>query len=129
MTPLEPPKPLVPLAFEELLLGLLLIAGGLWLGAWGNALGWVSSLGAALLMLVKLRNVSTRLDEAGVSQLTWRGRVRLPWNDVSAVQRRPLSWTLAGGGRRVVVSVEEFADSAAARTYIEAHLPATLRAP
>jgi hypothetical protein len=108
-------------------LGFLVIAGGLWLGAIGNSLGIFSVLGASILILFKIRNVSTRVTAAGVSQLTLRGRVHLSWNEVTQVTRTPLALTLTGAKRRVVVSVEEFADSAATVAYIESHLPANLR--
>jgi hypothetical protein len=97
------------------------------LAAHGNSTGIYSAFGATVLMLLKLRNVSTRVSEAGVSQLTLRGRVHLSWNEVTQVTRAPLSLTLAGAKRRVVVSVEEFADSAAAISYVESHLPSNLR--
>lgn len=127
MTPPDPPKLVYPLAFEGLIFGFMVIACGLWLGALGNPLGMVSVFGALVLVLFKIRNVSTRVTEAGVSQLTWRGRVHLSWNEVTHVTRSPLSFTLAGAERRVVVSVEEFADSAAAISYMESHLPPNLR--
>ncbi len=127
MTPPDPPKLIYPLAFEAIIWGLLVIACGIWLGAIGNYLGVVSFFGASVLILFKIRNVSTRVTEAGVSQLTWRGRIHLSWNEVTQVTRRPLSFTLAGAKRRVVVSVEEFADSAAAISYMESHLPSNLR--
>jgi hypothetical protein len=107
--------------------GFLLITSGLWLAALGNSTGIYSAFGATILILLKVRNVSTRVTEAGVSQLTLRGRVHLSWNEVTQVTRAPLSWTLAGAKRRVVVSVEEFADSAAAMAYMESHIPSNLR--
>jgi len=125
--PLDPPKIIFPLGFEGLILGFLLIAGCLWLRALGNPLAIFSTIGAAFLILLKIRNLSTRVTEAGVSQLTLRGRVHLSWNEVTQVTRRPLSFTLAGNKRRVVVSVEEFADSAAAISYMESHIPENLR--
>jgi len=122
VTPANPPKLIYSLAFGSLMLGILLIAGGLWLVALGNFTGIYSVFGATVLILLKLRNVSTRVTEAGVSQLTLRGRVHLSWNEVTQVTRTPLSFTLAGAKRRVVVSVEEFADSAAAISYMESHI-------
>jgi hypothetical protein len=127
VTPPDPPKLIYSLAFGPLILGFLLIAGGLWLLALGNSSGLYSVFGATVLILLKLRNVSTRVSEAGVSQLTLRGRVHLSWNEVTQVTRQPLSLTLAGAKRRVVVSVEEFADSAAAIYYMESHIPSNLR--
>jgi len=127
VTPAETPKLIYPLAFEALILGFLVIAGGLWLGAMGNAYGIFSIFGASVLILLKIRNVSTRVTEEGVSQLTFRGRVHLSWSEVTQVTRTPLSFTLAGAERRLVVSVEEFADSAAAISYMESHLPSKLR--
>ena len=127
VSPPEPPKLIYPLAFEGLILGFLVIVGGLWLGAIGNAYGIFSIFGASVLVLLKIRNISTRVTEAGVSQLTLRGRVHLSWSEVTQVTRSPLSFTLAGTKRRLVVSVEEFADSAATISYMESHLPSKLR--
>lgn len=124
---LAPPKPIYSLAVGPLTVGFLLITSGLWLAALGNSTGIYSAFGATILILLKVRNVSTRVTEAGVSQLTLRGRVHLSWNEVTQVTRAPLSWTLAGAKRRVVVSVEEFADSAAAMAYMESHIPSNLR--
>jgi len=78
-------------------------------------------------MLLKIRSVSTRVTEMGVSQLTLRGRVHLSWNEVTRVTRAPLSVTLVGSNRRMVVSLEEFADSAAVISYVESHIPSNLR--
>jgi hypothetical protein len=127
VAPVDPPKLMYSLAFETLILGFLLVAGGLWLGALGNAMGIVSVCGASVLMMLKIRNVSTRVTEAGVSQLTLRGRLHLSWNEVTQVTRAPLSLTLASAKGRVVVSVEEFADSAAVISYVESHIPANIR--
>jgi hypothetical protein len=123
----DPPKLIYSLAFGMLTLCLLLIASGLWLVAIGNSGGLYSVFGGTALMLLKLRNVSTRVTETGVSQLTLRGRVHLSWTEVTQVTRAPLSLTLAGAKRRVVVSLEEFADSAAAISYVESHIPSNLR--
>jgi protein-L-isoaspartate O-methyltransferase len=127
MTPPDPPKLIYPLAFGPLILGFSLIAGGLWLVALRNFAGLYSVFGATVMILLKLRTASTRVTEAGVSQLTLRGRVHLSWSEVTQVTRAPLSLTLAAAKRRVVVSLEEFADSAAAISYIESHIPANLR--
>jgi hypothetical protein len=127
VTPLDPPKLVYPLAFGPLVLGFFLVAGGLWLVAHGNSSGMYSVFGATVLILLKLRNVSTRVTEAGVSQLTLRGRVYLSWNEITQVTRAPLSLTLAGAKKRVVVSVEEYADSAAAITYMESHILSNVR--
>ncbi len=127
MTPPDPPKPIYSLAFETLIFGSLVVAAGLWLGALGNFMGILAVGGAFVLILWKIRNVSTRVTEAGVSQLTLRGRVHLSWNEVTQVTRAPLSLTLASAKRRVVVSVEEFADSAAVISYMESHIPSNLR--
>jgi hypothetical protein len=107
--------------------GSLVVAAGIWLGALGNGMGIVSVCGACVLMLLKIRSVSTRVTEVGVSQLTLRGRVHLSWHEVTQVTRAPLSLTLVGTNRRVVVSLEEFADSAAVISYVESHIPSNLR--
>jgi hypothetical protein len=127
VTPPNPPKVIYSLAFETLIWGFLVVAGGLWLGALGNPMGILSICGASVLLTLKIRNVSTRVTEAGISQLTLRGRIHLSWNEVTQVTRAPLSLTLTSAKRRVVVSVEEFADSAAVISYVESHLPSNLR--
>jgi hypothetical protein len=125
--PLDPPKLIFPLALGSLIMGFLLIAAGLWLMTLGNSIGIYSVFGAAALIVLKLRNVSTRVTEEGVSQLSLRGRDHLSWNEVTQVARTPLSLTLVGANKRMVVSVEEFADSAGAKSYIESHIPSNLR--
>jgi hypothetical protein len=127
VTPPDAPKLINSLAFEALIFGSLAVAAGIWLGALGNGMGIVSVGGACVLMLLKIRSVSTRVTEMGVSQLTLRGRVHLSWNEVTRVTRAPLSVTLVGSNRRMVVSLEEFADSAAVISYVESHIPSNLR--
>ena len=126
VTPPDPPKLIYSLAFETLIFGSLVVVAGIWLGALGNGMGIVSVCGACVLMLLKIRSVSTRVTEVGVSQLTLRGRVHLSWHEVTQVTRAPLSLTLVGTNRRVVVSLEEFADSAAVISYVESHIPSNL---
>jgi hypothetical protein len=125
--PPDPPKPIYSLAFETLVFGSLVVAGGIWLGALGNSMGIVSVCGASVLIVLKIRSVSTRVTETGVSQLTLRGRIHLSWNEVTQVTRAPLSFTLVSTNRRVVVSLEEFADSAAVVAYMQSHIPSNLR--
>ncbi len=127
MIPPDPPKPIYSLAFETLVFGSLVVAGGIWLGALGNSMGIVSVCGASVLIVLKIRSVSTRVTETGVSQLTLRGRIHLSWNEVTQVTRAPLSFTLVSTNRRVVVSLEEFADSAAVVAYMQSHIPSNLR--
>ncbi len=127
MIPPDPPKPIYSLAFETLVFGSLMVAGGIWLGALGNSMGIVSVCGASVLIVLKIRSVSTRVTETGVSQLTLRGRIHLSWNEVTQVTRAPLSFTLVSTNRRVVVSLEEFADSAAVVAYMQSHIPSNLR--
>jgi hypothetical protein len=90
-------------------------------------MGIVSVCGASVLIVLKIRSVSTRVTETGVSQLTLRGRIHLSWNEVTQVTRAPLSFTLVSTNRRVVVSLEEFADSAAVVAYMQSHIPSNLR--
>ena len=96
VTPPDPPTLIYSLAFETLIFGSLVVAAGIWLGALGNGMGIVSVCGACVLMLLKIRSVSTRVTEVGVSQLTLRGRVHLSWHEVTRVTRAPLSLTLVG---------------------------------
>lgn len=126
MTPPDAPKQVYPLASTALISGSVMLAGGIFLAASGASLGVISAFGALLLTLRAIRTLSTRVTEAGVSQLSWRGRVHLPWTEVTQVTRTPLSLTLAGEKSRVVVSLEEFQDTAAAITYMESRLPSNL---
>jgi uncharacterized membrane protein len=81
VTPPDPPKLIYALAFETLILGFLVVVAGIWLGALGNGMGILSVCGACVLMILKIRSVSTRVTEVGVSQLTLRGRVHLSWHE------------------------------------------------
>ncbi len=56
VTPPDPPKLIYSLAFETLILGSLVIAGGIWLGALGNGMGILSVCGASVLILLKIRS-------------------------------------------------------------------------
>jgi hypothetical protein len=74
-----------------------------------------------------VRVLSTQVSSVGISQISWRGRVRLLWTDVTSVARAKRSIALKGVGGRVVVSLESFYDTQAAVRYLEAHLPRHLR--
>ena len=126
MTPSDAPKQVYALASASLISSFILIAGGLYLAARGQYFGIISAFGAAVLTLRAIRTLSTRVTDAGVSQASWGGRVHLSWNAVREVRRTPLSFTLMGDRRKVVVSVEEFQDTATAISYIESHLPSNL---
>jgi hypothetical protein len=84
-------------------------------------------LAALALCLFRIRILSTQVSAAGVSQLTWRGRIQLRWDEVMAVTRKPRSIVLAGAGGSVVVPIDSFHDTAAAVQFINSHLPAQLR--
>jgi len=121
--PSDAPKQVYPLASTSLIFSSILTVGGVVLAARGEASFLVPAFGALVLTLRAIRTLSTRLTEAGVSQWSWGGRIHLSWTEVTQVTRTPLSLTLIGDKRQVVVSVEEFQDTAAAISYIESHLP------
>ena len=116
------PKQVYGLAAASLISSCVLCAAGACLAVEGQGIGLISGFGALLLALRAIRTLSTRITAAGVSQLTWAGRVHLSWSEVTHVKRTPLSFTLTGGKTRVVVSVEELQDTAAAKSYIESRL-------
>ncbi len=123
----DAPKQVYPLASTSLIFSSILMASGVLLAVkTGQSLGLVSAFGALVLTLRAIRTLSTRVTEAGVSQLNWRGRVNLSWTEITRVTRTPLSLTLTADKKQVVVSVEEFQDTAAAIAYIESHLPSKL---
>lgn len=126
VTPSDAPKQVYPLASTALISSFILLAGGIVLAFNGQFLGIISAFGAFLLAFRAIRTLSTRVTEKGVSQLSWSGRVHLQWIEVTQITRRPLSLTLAGDKRQVMVSVEEFQDTAAAINYIESRLPSNL---
>lgn len=127
VTPSDAPKQVYPLASTALIFSSVLIVSGVFLTAsTGQFLSLYSVVGGLFLMLRAIRTLSTRVTEAGVSQLNWRGRVHLSWTEITRVTRTPLSFRLTGDKKRVVVSVEEFQDTAAAIAYIESHLPSDL---
>jgi len=126
VTPSDAPKQVYPLASTALLFGSILFAGNVFLATTGPSFIYVTAFCALVSTLRAIRTLSTRVTEAGVSQWNWRGHVHLPWTEVTEVTRTPLSLTLTGDKSRVVVSVEEFQDTAAAIAYIESHLPSNL---
>jgi hypothetical protein len=127
MRPSDAPRQVYPLASTALISGSILTAGNFLLAASGQRLGLFVGFGALALTLRAVRTLSTRVTETGVSQLHWGGRVQLSWSEVTQVTRTPRSFTLTGDERRVVVSVEEFQDTAAAISYIESHLRSNFR--
>jgi len=70
-----------------------------------------------------VRVLSTQVSSVGVSQLTWRGRIHLRWNDVTAIAKRKRSIVLTSTQGSVVVATESFYDTQAAIRYLDAHLP------
>jgi hypothetical protein len=124
--PSHAPKQVHALALSSLIFCCILLANGVYLAALRQPLGVISVFGAFVLMLRSIRILSTRITETEVSQLSWRGRLHMPWTEVTQVTRTPLSFTLTGDKRRIVISVEELQDTAAAIAYIESHLPTHL---
>jgi hypothetical protein len=124
--PSEAPKLVYPLASAELIFGVLQIPFSAFLAFTGQSLGIITAFGALVLTLHSIRTLSTRVSEAGASQLTWSGRIQLAWAEVTQVTRTVESFTLTGDKKRVVVPVEVFENTTATIAYIEAHLPAHL---
>jgi hypothetical protein len=124
--PSDAPKIVYPLAATALIFGVLQVPCSVFLAVKGESLGIITAFGALALTLQAIRTLSTRVTEAGASQLTWSGRVHLSWTEVTQVTRTPLSITLTGEKRKVVVPVEVFENTAAAISYIESHLPSHL---
>jgi hypothetical protein len=73
------------------------------------------------------RVLSTQMTAVGISQLTWRGRIQMRWEDVTAVTRRNRSLVLSGINGTVIVPTESFYDTQAAVDYLDSHLPKHLR--
>jgi hypothetical protein len=90
----------------------------------GRGVALVGAVCAIIFTLRAIQVASTRVTEAGISQLTWSGRLHLSWADVTVIKRNP--FTLSAQGRRMVVPVEAFENTAAAIEYIEARLPSSL---
>jgi len=127
VTPSAAPKQVYAFASTGLLTGVVLIAGNIFLARSGQSFAMLTAVLALFVTLRAIRTLSTRVTEAGVTQLTWTGPVHLAWTEVTEVARRRLSFTLTGAKGQVVVSLEEFQDTAAAITFIESHLPSNLR--
>lgn len=85
------------------------------------------AIGAIALGLIQIRVLSTRLNPDGVSQLTWRGRRHLRWDEIMTVTRKQRSITLRGAAGSVVVPIESFLDTANAVQFLNSHLPTQLR--
>jgi hypothetical protein len=86
-------------------------------------LGLLLVLFAAVRTFRDIRVASTRVSETGISQFTWRGRVHLSFADVIHMTRKPHMFALSGPECRVIVPVENFANTADAIRYIESRLP------
>ena len=84
-------------------------------------------LGGLGIGYIQARVLSTQLTSAGVSQLTWRGRMHLRWDEITTVTRKSRSITLADKRGSVIVPVESFYDTAAAIQFMDSHLPPELR--
>jgi hypothetical protein len=125
--PSDTPKLVYALASTQLIFGAVQIPFTAYLAASGQTLGIVTAFGALVLTLLAIRTLTTRVTEAGVSQLTWGGRVHLSWAEVTRVKRTPLYFTLMGNKRQVVVPVEVFENTTAVISYIESHLPSHLK--
>jgi hypothetical protein len=84
-------------------------------------------IGALAIGLAQVRILSTKVTSAGISQITWRGRVNLRWDEIKTVRRNPRSITVTGDTGSVIVSIDSFYESDAAVQFVNSHLPAHLR--
>ncbi len=89
--------------------------------------GALICLGALYISLDAVRVLSTQVTAVGISQLTWRGRFRMRWEDVTSISKRNRSIVLTSVDGSVVVPTESFYDTQAAVDYLESHLPTHLR--
>lgn len=80
-----------------------------------------------ILIFREIRVVSTHVTDVGVSQLTWRGRIQLHWDEVTTVAKGRRSIKLAGVDGSVIFPIERFCESKAAKGYLDSHLPAHFR--
>jgi hypothetical protein len=93
------------------------------------ALGAALFFGGLLISLSTARVLSTQVSSNGVSQLTWRGFIRMRWDDVATVTRRNRSIVLTSLDGTIVVPTESFLDTQSAVQYLDRHLPRRLRLP
>jgi len=92
-----------------------------------DSFGVLFFIGGLFIILHVVRVLSTQVSAVGISQLTWRGRIQMRWEDVTAVTRRDRSIVLTSGAGSVIVPTESFYDTQAAVDYVDAHLPNELR--
>ncbi len=92
-----------------------------------NPFGVTLLLGSLYMSLNVMRILSTQVTAVGVSQLTWRGRIRMRWEDVTTITRRRRSIVLTSIDGSVLVPTESFYDTQAAVDYFDSHLPKHLR--
>jgi len=88
-----------------------------------NPFGALLFLGCLYTTVNVVRVLSTQVSAEGISQLTWRGRIQVRWDDVTAVSRRNRSIVLTSSSGSVTVPTESFYDTQAAVGYLDAHLP------
>ena len=118
-----PPKLVSTLVTPGAYLGAMIAAGGLILAMGGDRTALFLVVLGLFRALEGIRTASTRVTTGGVTQLTWRGRVTLAWDDVTVATRNSRSLTLSSpkGSVRIPVECFEYTDEAV--RYIEAHLP------
>jgi hypothetical protein len=92
-----------------------------------NPFGVLIYLGGLYMILDTVRGLSTQVTASNISQLTWRGRIKMRWGDITSVTRRNRSIVLTAAHGRIVVPTESFYDTRAAVDYLDSHLPAKLR--
>jgi hypothetical protein len=89
-------------------------------------LGFAMALFAIVVTFRAIRVASTRVPDAGVSQLSLRGRLHLPFAEVTGLTRNPYGLTLSAQQRAVIVPVDAFENTADAIEYIESRLPSSV---
>lgn len=119
------PRIVYPLLVPDASIAAIMIVDGLIL-ARNHWVGAAYAVGGLFFGLRFIRDLSTRVTGVGVTQLTWRGRLRLNWVDVTGVVRKPRSVLLSGAGGSIVLPIESFSDSNETMRFIYSRLPPEL---
>ncbi len=123
--PESEPRIVYPLLVPDAAIAAIMIVDGLIL-ARNHWVGAAYAVGGLFFGLRFVRDLSTRVTAVGVTQLTWRGRRRLNWADVTGVVRKPRSVLVSGNAGSIVLPIESFSDSNETLRFIHERLPPEL---
>jgi hypothetical protein len=123
----DPPRIVTRLELAHFFVGVALFANAFLILPEERLMAATSMLGALAIILVVVRRLSTKLTDAGVSQLTWHGRVYMRWSDIKTITRRSTAITVTGGKGSIVLPIESYYDSGAAVRFVDTRLPMHLR--